>query len=303
MKLISVDSLIAIFAAALAIDAARSIAASDDLTAPPAASSDQAQKNSAAKEISNDEKQRRLRLRQIAEGYKANRAAFTFGKCRISHENLSAETVEEAMADRWKKPPRPRPFEMTICFRDDALVWRTLPDQQNFARKGRFALNQNGNTAVVCSPDYFKFEDAFHPLDMLVSIGSESPSPVSVVSSAEARNYEGVELTREDGVIRDGKEFLLLKRRSTADDLDADFYIDRSRGYLPVISEYFRKGSAEPHVRLFLLDIRRQGPGWFPMRSMLIEPRKTREGKSYVLVATKECSHSSWRSLRTTKTW
>jgi hypothetical protein len=289
MKLISIDSPIAVFAAALAIDAARSIAASDDLTAPPAASSDgQAQKNRAAKEISNDEKQRRLRLRQIAEGYKANRAAFTFGKCRISHENLSADTVEDALADRLNKPQKRKPFEMTFCFRDDALVFRTLPNEQNFARKGRFALYQNGNTAVVHPPHSpFKLEDGFHPLDMLVSIGSESPSPVSVVSSAEARNYEGVELTREDGVIRDGKEFLLLKRRSAADDLDADFYIDRSRGYLPVMSEYFRKGSAEPHVSLFLLDIRRQGPGWFPMRSMLIEPRKTREGKPYVLVRDK----------------
>lgn len=264
-------------------DAAREDAARDDAARDNAARDNAAgasDSNSGVETTSVQEKQRWLRLRQIAEGYKANRAAFTFGKCRIRYASHEAETLEDALAGKWKEPQR-KPFDTTICFRDDALVWKTSIGQQNFAKKGRFALEQNGNSAVVYSPRYFRFDDVRHPLDWVIDLGVAFPSLVSVISSAETSRFEGTRLTKEDRVVRDGKEFVLLKRRasSAGTELDADFYVDRNRGHLPVIAEFFRKGSAEPVARRVLVDIRREGQAWFPMRALLIEPLRSEEGK------------------------
>src|SRR5262245_33758990 len=61
------------------------------------------------------EKHRRLRFRQIAERYKDNRAAFAFGKCRISSASHQAETLKDALAGKWNEQRQRPPYESTTC--------------------------------------------------------------------------------------------------------------------------------------------------------------------------------------------
>src|SRR5262249_44918486 len=144
---------------------------------------------------------------------------------------------------------------------DDALAWKTVVDQQNLVRKGRFAIWQSGNQTIVYSPKNFRFENAFHPFDLAMSTGwgPQFSSPASAIASAEAGHYEGVELTTQEKVIRDGNEFVLLKYRTAGDNFDADFYIDRRRGYLPFFTDYFERPSGELRARQLILEVRREG--------------------------------------------
>ncbi len=261
------------------------LATADDSQSSPADGTAAPPVKAAAGDLADDVKRQRLGLQLIARRYQANRQAFAFGKCRIRSLTNRADTLQDALAGKWKDPPRQNPWEVTVCFRDDALAWKTKIDQHNFVRKGRFAISQNGNQAIVYPPKHFKFENAYHPLELVMGVMSkEFSDPASVVASAESGNYERIQLTTQEKVIRDGNEFVLLQQRSADDDLDTDFYIDRRRGYLPFRTDYFHKPSGELHAYKLVLDTHRAGTAYFPTHVMFIIQRISKEGQPYVEV-------------------
>jgi hypothetical protein len=259
-------------------------ATSEDSKQSRADQADVSRAKAVAEELSDDVKRQRLGLRLIAQRYKANREAFAFGKCRIRYLSNRAATLQDALAGKWKDPLRQDPWEETVSFRDDALAWKTKIDQQNFVRKGRFAIDQNGNQAIVYPPKHFRFENSFHPFRLMMDRQHEFSDPATVIASAESRNYEGVQLTVQEKVVRDGNEFVLLRQRSAGDDFDADFYIDRRRGYLPFCTDYFQKPSGELHAHKLVLDTRREGTAYFPTHVMLVIHSKSKDGQPYVEV-------------------
>jgi hypothetical protein len=270
--------------AALIIATYATFATAEDSKESPADRADAARAKTASDDPTDDVKRQRLGLRLIARRYKENKEAFAFGKCRIRYLSNRAATLPDALAGKWKDPPRKDPWEETVSFREDALAWKTEIDQQNFVRKGRFAIDQNGNQAIVYPPKHFRFENSFHPFRLMMDRRYEFSDPASVITSAESTNYEGTELTTQEKVVRDGNEFLLLKHRSTGEGFDADFYIDRRRGYLPFITDYFQKPSGKLHAHKFVLDTRREGTAHFPAHVMLVIYSKAKDGQPYVEV-------------------
>lgn len=267
-------------AAALAMAAqfvARSLAAAADSKTPPA---DRAKAKVTGVEAapSPEEKQRRLRLRLIAEGYNANKRALASGKWRISGSIWLAATLDDAQAGKWERPQPPLP-DVVFSLRDDAVAIKTEVDDFNFVQQGRFAISQNGNSATIFPPAKFRFDVPHHPFVWLI----DDASPATLIEAAEATNYAGIELTEQPGVVRDGREFLLLRKRGAADDIDVDLYLDRQQGYLPIIAEFFRRSTGELQSRRLQLEVRREGSGFVPTHRRLVTPRLD-NGRRYVHV-------------------
>jgi hypothetical protein len=255
----------------------------DDPKCPVSDSTGTQRAIAAPEAVSEDVKRERLRLRMIAVRYRENREKFTSGKSRYSHVWNRANTMQDTLAGRWIDPPRV-PWETTVCLHDEALVFRTKFDDANLAIKGRFAVQQSGNLATVYSPTNFRFNvGGFHPFNLVMGAAKEFSDPASVVAWAEANNYEDVQLTKQEKVIRDGAEYLLLKHRGSGAGFDADFYIDRRRGYLPISTDYFHKPTGELHARRVVLDTDRVGSSaYFPVHVMLMIQRKPQDGEPYV---------------------
>lgn len=224
-------------------------------------------------DVSPAEKQRRLRLRQIAEGYKANRASLAAGTCRIELTSARARTIEDAFAGVWEK--RGKPFEITVVFRGDAWVMRTKVDQQNSARKGVLTLWQNGNSGTFRRLPDSPARNEGDPFSMVADLAS-------VIAAAEAHNDEAPRLT-EEKVLREEVEYIRLSQRGGGE-YDVDFFIDRRRGYLPIVVDQFRKQSPELVSRTQVLETREEGSIWFPIRVVSAMPQRLPDGTQVVSV-------------------
>jgi len=261
------------------------IASSDDSTQSPASKAEQAQAKTKADDLPDDAKRQRMGLQEIARGYKANREAFKFGKCRVKTLGNRAATVHDALVGKWKYPQPEYSNEVSMYFRDDAVVYKPEIKQHNWVRKGRFAFRQDGNVVIFSPPIVDKEHE--HPFDRIIQAVGWHYDPATVWARAESRNYTGIQLELQENVLQNGEEFVLFRYREQP--YDADFEIDRRRGYLPIKTNYFfrrsgKRPSLELHSRRFVLDTHREGTAYFPTHVMDVILSETRQGDRYVSV-------------------
>lgn len=237
-------------------------------------------------------------LKVIAESYRANKAAFAHGKCRFTYSIRTARNEADAIAGKWSNDREHVTSEMTLYFRGDTVTVKTKLDNDrlvaaiehsepvitpiNIAVKGGFAIDHDGllNAAIVHSPSSNHLNIRMHPFNL--ADDSQSMDPASILEYSEALKFDGVEMTVEEHVVRDGREYVLINRSAKDDSHDARYYIDPEQGYLPIVTEYYEKdGQRALYSRMLLLDVHREDNACFPMRSIKLLTRKNADNNDF----------------------
>lgn len=239
-------------------------------------------------------------LTLIGDAYRANQSAFKFGKCQFIYTTGYADSEQDAVDGKWNDRRKPIVKRAEIYWQDDTFCFRQSREgvQLNvkkdspvppttavdILKKGNYAIDHDAlaGNAIVYSPENFALIIRYQPFNLSSDIDVDNPG--AAIEFAQRTNFDGTEITVQRNVQRDGRDFIRLKKSSTADSHDTHFYVDPQRGHLAFITETFYKGSDRLFKRMLLLDVHRESGAFFPMRAVTIAPSDPQDGPAFVRV-------------------
>jgi len=242
------------------------------------------------------------KLRLVAEGYQSNKSAFIHGKCVFTFAYRRADTIDDALGEKWNDQPLQDVLGFTYLFRGDALVVRTPMDGNvgeeivskmeghraivapiNIAKQGDYALDYDGivNTAIVYAPENNNLHVTMHPFNL--AFDNDILDLAYVILTAEADSFESTQLEVVENAVYEDREYLLVKQtdNSTGAPYHYHHYVDPARGFLPFITEGYHS-SGKLHFRMVLLEARQDGANYFPLHAMMLLPRVPTEKAPYI---------------------
>lgn len=239
-------------------------------------------------------------LEVIREGYLANRAAFTRGKCRFTYSIWYADSEADALAGKPRGTEPPLSRESTLFMDGDAFTIKVELDGRRIveemranrgiivpttiAKKGEYAIDHDAliNTAVVHSPSNRRLKVPYHPFNLAVD--ADVGSPASFITYAAGRGFEGVEFEVEQNAVRDVIPYIKLSINASYNSHNKVMWIDPKRGYMNYITESFRRRTGEFTSRMYLREVHEENGAFFPMHAIDISPLRATDGTSLVQV-------------------
>lgn len=237
-------------------------------------------------------------LKELKEGYLANRSALQHGKCRFRYTRLTADSEADALAGKWNDS-RPRlNRDYTYFFDKDAFVIKTDLDREKLAKeirsddgllvpetvaaKGDYAIHHDGvvNNAIVYSPKNKKLHVRYQPFNLALDADI---SLAKSIDYAAARNFEGANYGIEK-VKLDDRPYVRVTNAAEYNSSDIVYWIDPTRGYLRFRSEFISRRTGKLSSWMRLLEVHEENGTYFPTHAMQISPRRTVDGDSYVEV-------------------
>jgi hypothetical protein len=238
----------------------------------------------------------RTTLEVIAEGYLANRAAFTHGKCRYEYSHGTAATEEDARAGKWSDHWPRATREFVMHFRDERLSIQAISDDATLSRQmragapvlspmnilvnGDYAMDHDGliNTAILHSPKAWALKIRYQPFNLAEDGESNPGSALAAYLRGERPDLvvtviEQAELAGRQGVVVDYSSPIGSHRVRKL--------FDSSLGYLPAITEWYRADTGKFDRRTFVEEVHRHHGAVFPLRAVSAAPTVDQHGVAY----------------------
>ncbi len=242
-------------------------------------------------------------LLKIEEIFNANRSIFKNGYCRFVFSQWSADSVEDSLKGIENGQSIKRKIEYEIFMSNGDFIQKTDIDLEavlkrinqkeisftpmNIAIKSGFAIDHNAalNNAIVHSPDNYQVNVRYHPFNF--SADSSGLDPASAIRYARSKSFDGIECYIGGNAVVDGVDCVILNVCGEKDSHCFTYYIDMSRGCLPLKIEMFNKDKSL-YATTNILEIKEIDGGYFPLHSIKTNVLKTDDEKTLVKVSETE---------------
>jgi hypothetical protein len=236
-------------------------------------------------------------LEVIAEGYLANRTAFTHGKCRYTYSHGTAATEEDALAGKWSDHWPRGTREFVLHFRDDQLSVQAVAEEAQLAEamrarapvisplnvlvNGDYALDHDGqiNIARMHSPQAWALNIMYQPFNLALDTGRSDPA--KTIQRYLRQREAGWEMQVQEGVELAGRRGVRVEYYAPGNSHRRRWLFDPELGYLPVVTEFHEAESGKFQERMFVDTVEHHQGAVFPTRAVSAAPTVDDRGVAY----------------------